>query len=139
MEQRLNIRRLAWLAAFVPAVALAVPQCPSVAQVQTAVTSPRQAGWIARARQMYSMGNYQGCADQLRAADRLTPAGQVLLARAMLMMGDSDCLALARSIRQAEGTAPAGVEALMTEGDWYFFHGDYAQAGFCYAQLPDAA
>ena len=139
MEQRLNIRRLAWLAAFVPAVALAVPQCPSVAQVQTAVTSPRQAGWIARARQMYSMGNYQGCADQLRAADRLTPAGQVLLARAMLMMGDSDCLALARSIRQAEGTAPAGVEALMTEGDWYFFHGDYEQAGFCYSQLPDAA
>lgn len=137
MQQKRNIRRLAWLAAFVPAVALAAPQCPSAAQVQTLVTSPQQAGWLARARQMYAMGNYQGCADQLRAAPSLTPAGRVLLARAMLMMGDEGCVALANAIRDAEGTSPVGVEAIMTLGDWYFFHGGYGSASLYYQDIPD--
>lgn len=139
MEEKRYIRRLAWTALFLPALAMGAPQCPSAAQVQTAVTSPQQAGWLARARQMFAAGNYQGCADQLRAAPSLTPAEQVLLSRALLMTGDGDCLQIAREVRRAEGVSPAGVLALMTEGDWYFFHGEYGQASLCYEQLPDAS
>lgn len=139
MEEKRYIRRLAWTAIFIPALTMGAPQCPLSAQMQTAVTNPQQTGWLVRARQMFAMGNYRGCADQLRAAPVLTPAEQVLLSRALLMTDDSECLQIARNVRLAEGASPIGVQALMTEGDWHFFHGEYGPASLCYEQLPDAS
>lgn len=107
------------------------------------IVLPGTEGSLARARRMFDDGNYIGAADELRHALASLPNGRqridarVLLARTLLLTGNDECLSICDELRSEEGTSPAGVAALLIEGDWYFFRREYGEASLWYEQVAD--
>lgn len=116
---------------------------PAADGPESCLTQTQSQGWMARAQNMFNLGNYQAAADQLRAAIAAEPdaeaklKGELLLARTLLMLGDDECIRLADNIIRTQGTSPAGREALLTKADRLFFKEQYGPASLCYAQIPD--
>lgn len=127
------------------AAALTTTHCVSMQGAESRLAEPGIEGWLSRSRLMMSDGNYQGAADQLRMAIRELPEGEMktqarcLLMRSLLMAGDDECLSVAEALRARQGTAPAGIEAMLTIGDWYFFSGDFGRACLAYSEVADAS
>ncbi|MDE6341718.1 MAG: tetratricopeptide repeat protein [Muribaculaceae bacterium] len=117
---------------------LAMWATPASAQVDdcTGWSDPLAPGYLYRASAMLTTGNPNGTIDQMAAiaadTDALTPemnARRLALKGASLFeRGDQECLAVLTLLAESYPTSPLATQALLTIGDWYWFHADWHEA-----------
>ena len=106
-------------------------------------TDPLAPGYIYRASRMLSTGNPLGTTDQLNAtiddlemlspelkADWLAREGAALFDR-----GDASCIEILSRLAKEFPASPNATQALLTMGDWYWYHKEWHEAINEYAKV----
>ncbi|MDE7409709.1 MAG: tetratricopeptide repeat protein [Muribaculaceae bacterium] len=107
---------------------------------------PLAPGYIYRASRMLSTGNPLGAADQTAASaddfDFLSPDQKVewLAAEGLALFerGDAACVAVLIRLATEYPTSGKSTQALLTLGDWYWYHADWHEAMDWYAKVDIA-
>lgn len=105
---------------------------PAMAQVSYRSDLP--VSWLERGKQMYSVGNYVGCTDQLTRYKslsddpRLIEEADFLIAASAYYMRSPQALSLLQHYIQRYPASGNLIEAQFMEGNVYFFSGKYASA-----------
>lgn len=110
--------------------------CMSQSYGPGAITDPLAPGYVYRASKMLSGGNPLGAVDQTSASacdlDALSPELRVqwLAAEgsALFERGDASCIAVLQQLADLYPTDASATQALLTIGDWYWYHADWHKA-----------
>lgn len=106
-------------------------------------TDPLAPGYIYRASRMLSTGNPLGASDQINATkgdfEMLSPELKAdWLARegaALFQRGDSSCIDVLSRLATEYPTSSQATQALLTMGDWYWYHKEWHEAINEYAKV----
>lgn len=98
--------------------------------------SPQARGYCERALLMAGQGNYRGVIDQIgflntsATALDASEASQCayLLAQALYETGNPECVGLLHEFALQHPASPLALQARLAQADWYFFHGQWAEA-----------
>ncbi len=117
---------------------LAMWAAPVCAQVDdcTGWSDPLAPGYLYRASAMLATGNPNGSIDQMSAieadTDALTPEMQArrlaLKGASLFERGNKECLAVLTMLAESYPTSPLATQAMLTIGDWNWFHADWHEA-----------
>lgn len=120
---------------------------PQVALAQamgvTNYTDPLAPGYIFRASRMLSTGNPIGAFDQMSASyddfNSLSPdlkaAWLAEEGSALFERGDAACIDVLNRLATDFPTSPKATQAILTLGDWYWYHADWHEAINQYAKV----
>ncbi|MDE6523324.1 MAG: tetratricopeptide repeat protein [Muribaculaceae bacterium] len=106
-------------------------------------TDPLAPGYIYRASRMLSTGNPLGTTDQINATkddfEMLSPELKAdWLARegaALFLRGDASCIEVLSRLASEYPTSSQATQALLTMGDWYWYHKEWHEAINEYAKV----
>lgn len=108
--------------------------CVIGATTQAQVNRPDAAGYLERGVLMFNERNYEGCIDQLARLHNLNATPQqaeeatYYLGLAALGLGDDEALIIFKKFLADYPVSTRRADVMMSIGDYYFNHGNYAEA-----------